>query len=94
MSSAAASAPPVARKPRYEHYIPRFLLRNYRINELENLGYHGSTAKGKKKKKIRKQDGELRQIEISSGQLMKKRLSKTFGMEDMYSNFSGDATPT
>ncbi|KAI9722786.1 MAG: hypothetical protein M1828_004482 [Chrysothrix sp. TS-e1954] len=80
----------------YQHYVPRFLLRNYRFNKLQNK--NAPRRKGKHKsshhaadesppvpdRELR--DGLVREIDLAKGKLVETLLSETFGMDAMYSS--------
>lgn len=81
----------------YHHYIPRFILRNYRINKLpnknQNRKHRRKAAQNPQKLQDKDlKDGLVRQIDLKTKQLVEIRLSKTFGMNNMYTSTSGYGT--
>lgn len=82
----------------YHHYVPRFILRNYRINKLPNKNQNWKQRRKAAQNPQQDlqdkdlKDGLVRQIDIKHQQLVEIRLSKTFGMNNMYTSASDRET--
>ncbi|KAL9084264.1 MAG: hypothetical protein Q9159_005309 [Coniocarpon cinnabarinum] len=84
-------------KVEYHHYIPRFLLRNYRINKLPNNTRRKKKQKGRPAQVAQSipdkdlKDGLVRGLDLETKELIEVRLSNVFGMDNMYNDISGGA---
>ncbi|KAL9052903.1 MAG: hypothetical protein Q9162_005129 [Coniocarpon cinnabarinum] len=76
-------------KVEYHHYIPRFLLRNYRINKLPNNTRRKKKQKGRPAQVAQSipdkdlKDGLVRGLDLETKELIEVRLSNVFGMDNI-----------
>ncbi|CAG8721835.1 22325_t:CDS:1 [Dentiscutata erythropus] len=78
-------------KDQYHHYIPRFILRNFAINNHERIFVSNGTLSKKQKQRFKetnKKDALLQVYYINSNQFDTSPVSKTYGNINMYKDFN------
>jgi hypothetical protein len=86
----AESSVPIPEKSQYHHYIPRFILRNYAHPASPPKNTSKSKKRGKRKSTPRAPPLMLSSIDLSgeTAQIKESTVDKTFGITDMYRDFS------
>ncbi|KAF0548956.1 hypothetical protein F8M41_025578 [Gigaspora margarita] len=78
-------------KDQYHHYIPRFILRNFAINNHERIFMSNGTFSKKQKQRFKeknKKDAFLQVYYKNSNQFDTSLVSKTYGNMNMYKDFN------
>ena len=82
MASQPDQASTTSTKPQYHHFIPRFLLRNFASDTVNESS--ASTSKGKRSRKNQSSDEVVNVLDFQTATVDQRRIAKEFGLVDMY----------